>query len=1201
MTRGDSNMKSGTWPLAAAFAAMVLLLPACGGKTTTVPWTPKITVTGISPACSGTNVATPVTIFGVEFQAGATVVIGGNLAASPAVVSTTQITCTAPSVASSGFADVTVNNPDGKSATLAGGFEYDGVAPPAVTNFQASSGLGLVTLSWTNPASSDWRGVMIRRGAWDYPMTASDGALVYSGANQNCTDSGLTNGARYYYSAFSYDKIPNYSAAANAEGLPTSPPTLANPHSIFESQAPGGEVLFRVHASDTDGSVDLVEVDLSAIGGSATQQMHDNGAYGDQIPGDGVFSWLATVEQGTTIGAKNLPITAWDDAGASASDSVSLTVTEFLLDFANKRLDTKEPGATDSMSPAIACNGGVVFAAWVDMRNGDADVYCNQSFDWGSKWGAYDSRLDSGGTAQLVGNIRLACSGNSVFAVWQDLRNGIWSADVYFRPSPAFGWIWMAEQRLDSQGASNSPSVKPQIAFSGSRIYVVWQENRGGTYEDIYFNCSDDWGSTWLPADIRLDDIASSADSRNPVIACSGNSVYVAWMDNRNAGGSDVYFTSSITGGTGWRPDQRISQTNMVFGGPQIACSEWNVFVVWPDSRGALGKPDIYFDKSTDGGWTWLANDIRIDTDGSGTADSTDPVIACSGNDVYVAWSDKRNGYTDIFFNASSDAGANWMSSDLRLDCDMPGAATSDKPVIACSGNNVYVGWSDYRNNSSETEPFFNYSLDAGSTWLATDIRIPSFFPGTANAKNLKMACAGQDVYFTWNDDRFTTNDIWFQHGRVKWTPQAGMSDLRVDSETVSSVPADHQIACSGNNVYLVWAEDRSGSANKDIYFNVSRDGGLTWQTFDMRLDKDTAGANDSVKPRIACSGDYVYVVWEDSRSGGSIYSVRSADGGLGWSGETMLCTAGMNSRTPDIACCGQNVYVTWSTGNDIYFRYSWTGGTGWSPAAPTNVSTGTAGVGAALNPKIACSGEAVYVTWQDDRLGTGLHDIYFNLSPDGGATWGSPDVRVDQDTVNNHSQKPQIACDGHVVAIVWEDRRNTLWDIYMNTSSSCGTSGTWMSESRVETDSAGAANSTKPQFYYGGAFSCGAWEDDRNGGPDVFFKSGSGFASPPVDAQIDGDSSYAFASSDPVVAVSGSIVVVSWLDYRNGPSNGAIYFTHSPDGGSTWASSQSRLDSSATASAISPPRIAHNGDDFFIAWIDSRNGNGDLFFNYVK
>ncbi len=1185
---------------AAMFASLAFLLPCCGGKTTTVPWTPKITVTGISPAYSGTNVATPVTIFGVEFQAGATVVIGGNLVPSPNVVSATQIACTAPSVTTTGFADVTVTNPDGKSATLAGGFEYDGVAPPAVTNFQASSGSGQVTLTWTNPASADWKGVMIRRGAWDYPMTASDGALVYSGTNQNCTDAGLTNGVRYYYSAFSYDRIPNYSAAANAEGLPTTPPTLANAHAIFESQAIGGQVLFRAHATDSDGTVDLVEIDLSAIGGSATQQMYDNGAYGDQIPGDEVFSWLATVEQGTTLGAKNLPITAWDDAGSSATASASLNVNEFLLDFANKRVNTNSPGVSDAASPAIACNGGLVYAAWVDTRNGDSDVFFNQSFDGGSEWGSYDRRLDGGGTALVVGNVRLISTGYSLFAVWQDLRNGLGNADIMFRPSPALGFVWGAERRLDSQGASNTPSTKPQMAFSGSRIYVVWQDRRGGTYEDIYFNCSDDWGSTWLPADIRLDDNASSSNSTNPVIACSGNSVYVAWMDNRNAGGNDVYMNRSNTGGTGWAIDRRVSASSTVAGGPQIACSEQSVYVVWSDTRNA-GKTDIYFNKSVDGGWTWPGTDVKIDHDAANPSDSTTPVIACSGHDVYVAWSDKRNGNADILFNESSDSGANWMSSDVRLDCDAAGSSASSDPVIACSGNNVYVGWEDGRNGSPNTEHFFNYSLDTGSTWLSTDIRIQSFYPGAADAKNLMMTCEGNDVYFIWNDDRYTTNDIWFQHGRVKWNPQAGMSDVRVDNDTATNVPTDHQIACSGNNVYLVWAEDRSGSSNKDIYFNVSHDGGSAWQTFDMRLDKDTAGANNSVKPKIACSGDCVCVVWEDSRSGGAIYSARSANGGSSWSGETMLSMAGMNSRTPDIACSGQNVYVVWSTGNDIDFRYSLTGGAGWMPATSTTISSGTAGVGAASNPKVACAGEAIYVTWQDDRLGTGLHDIYFNSSLDWGSTWGSPDVRVDQDTANNHSQKPQIACDGCVVAVVWEDRRNVTWDIYMNMSTASGMAGTWSSESRVETDSPGAANSTKPQLYYRGSFSCGAWEDDRNSGPDVFFKSGGGFQQPPSDVQIDGDSSYAFSSSDPALAVCGSILFVSWLDFRNGPSNGAIYCTHSADAGITWASTQTRLDSAATASVISPPRIAHNGDDFFVAWIDSRNGNGDLFFNSVK
>ncbi len=55
-----------------------------------------------------------------------------------------------------------------------------------------------------------------------------------------------------------------------------------------------------------------VTCDLSAIGGSATQALFDDGTHGDATSADNTFSYLASVASSTTSGAKNLPCTISD-------------------------------------------------------------------------------------------------------------------------------------------------------------------------------------------------------------------------------------------------------------------------------------------------------------------------------------------------------------------------------------------------------------------------------------------------------------------------------------------------------------------------------------------------------------------------------------------------------------------------------------------------------------------------------------------------------------------------------------------------------------------------------------------------------------------------------------------------------------------------------------------------------------------------
>src|SRR5262249_3934483 len=64
----------------------------------------------------------------------------------------------------------------------------------------------------------------------------------------------------------------------------------------------------------------------SLIGGPASQQFFDDGTHGDVTPGDNVFSFQATVANGTTPGSKALPITVSDAQARSSSTTATLTV-----------------------------------------------------------------------------------------------------------------------------------------------------------------------------------------------------------------------------------------------------------------------------------------------------------------------------------------------------------------------------------------------------------------------------------------------------------------------------------------------------------------------------------------------------------------------------------------------------------------------------------------------------------------------------------------------------------------------------------------------------------------------------------------------------------------------------------------------------------------------------------------------------------
>lgn len=99
----------------------------------------------------------------------------------------------------------------------------DILAPGDITDFIATAGDGEVSLSWTNPTDSDFRGVKILRKTDSYPINPTDGIEIYNGTDTTTTDRGLTNGSTYYYTAFSYDEVPNYSSGSRASATPKAP------------------------------------------------------------------------------------------------------------------------------------------------------------------------------------------------------------------------------------------------------------------------------------------------------------------------------------------------------------------------------------------------------------------------------------------------------------------------------------------------------------------------------------------------------------------------------------------------------------------------------------------------------------------------------------------------------------------------------------------------------------------------------------------------------------------------------------------------------------------------------------------------------------------------------------------------------------------------------------------------------------------
>jgi len=93
----------------------------------------SLSISGIDPNSGPVTGGTPIRVSGTDFSSGATLTIGGVAAVNVVRVEDNLITAVTPSVSSPGPANVIVSVPNGKSATLAGGFTYTTNQPPVPT------------------------------------------------------------------------------------------------------------------------------------------------------------------------------------------------------------------------------------------------------------------------------------------------------------------------------------------------------------------------------------------------------------------------------------------------------------------------------------------------------------------------------------------------------------------------------------------------------------------------------------------------------------------------------------------------------------------------------------------------------------------------------------------------------------------------------------------------------------------------------------------------------------------------------------------------------------------------------------------------------------------------------------------------------------------------------------------------------------
>jgi hypothetical protein len=263
------------------------------------------------------------------------------------------------------------------------------------------------------------------------------------------------------------------------------------------------------------------------------------------------------------------------------------------------------------------------------------------------------------------------------------------------------------------------------------------------------------------------------------------------------------------------------------------------------DASGPEKDGGIIFQQSDDGGETWTAGGpMGID---QAKDQNTERVTADTKGNLYLTWAqfDKYGDagpdcHSNILFTMSKNS-KKW--SDPVVISQLPGNCIGDDnttqgawPAVTSDGK-VFVAW------SNGGKIYLDRSFNGGSLWLANDIQVAE---------------------------------------------QKGGWDLKIPGhDKCNGMPvllADNSKSPYRGSLYLVWADQRNGEEDTDIWFTRSHNFGDNWSS-PARINDDGKGKHQYM-PSMAIDNEtgYVYIVYYDRRNYDDqqtdVYLAYSDDGG---------------------------------------------------------------------------------------------------------------------------------------------------------------------------------------------------------------------------------------------------------------------------------------------------------------------------------
>jgi len=341
-------------------------------------------------------------------------------------------------------------------------------------------------------------------------------------------------------------------------------------------------------------------------------------------------------------------------------------------------------------------------------------------------------------------------------------------------------------------------------------------------------------------------------------------------------GRDDVWFQRSLDGGRTWLPaDVLIRRGDRYAFYPDITTdSDGNVYIVYTDEYIDTVGARIYHIscvRSSDGGTTWSAP-ARVDDKPKGSTGWARVAVDSAGK-LICAWNDGRTGSMHIWSSVSTDRGATW-SQNVRADDDTTDHGCYHADVSVQPGTNHYLVTAQaprWVGSHVKMCAYLYRSTDMGQTFQP-GVQLDTFNQYVGRPH---VVADRDHVICDYSGNGLSVRDTIIVESRTFYTRADtwGAPSRVTDLDALRRLYVSDALALSGDGrVHTALMVCDTADWRYDVFYTSSSDHGVSWSDIEL-VNDDTTGSN--WYPDIGADmAGYAYLVW--TGAGGIWFSTNN-------------------------------------------------------------------------------------------------------------------------------------------------------------------------------------------------------------------------------------------------------------------------------------------------------------------------------------